>query len=58
MPNVSSGEAIFTLLGFVGIYILLGIFFVLLVLRFVAQGPEEDDNPVPADETPRKELVA
>jgi len=57
-PNVSSGEAIFTLLGFVGIYILLGLFFVFLVLRFVAQGPEEDDNPVPADETPRKELVA
>jgi len=57
-PNVSSGEAIFTLLGFTGIYILLGIFFVFLVVKFIAQGPEEEDNPVPADETPRKELVA
>lgn len=43
-PNVSSGEAIFTLLGFVGLYILLGILFVLLLLRFIAQGPDEDDH--------------
>ncbi len=57
-PNVSSGEAVFTLLGFVGLYILLGILFVILVLRFIAQGPDEDDPPVPADTHPTKELVA
>ncbi len=40
-PNVSTGEVIFTLLGFAGIYVLLGLLFLFLVGRFIAEGPEE-----------------
>jgi cytochrome d ubiquinol oxidase subunit I len=38
-PNVSSGNALFTLLGFVGLYLLLGLLFVLLVGKIVYKGP-------------------
>jgi cytochrome d ubiquinol oxidase subunit I len=37
--NVSSGMAVFTLLGFMGLYALLGLLYVFLVLRVIAQGP-------------------
>jgi cytochrome d ubiquinol oxidase subunit I len=37
--NVSGGMAIFTLLGFMGLYALLGMLYLLLVLRVIAQGP-------------------
>jgi cytochrome d ubiquinol oxidase subunit I len=39
-PQVSGGNALFTLLGFMGLYLLLGMLFVLLVIREVAHGPE------------------
>ncbi|MNY10001.1 Bacterial Cytochrome Ubiquinol Oxidase [compost metagenome] len=39
-PTVSSGNIWFTLLGFAGMYALLGMLFVLLVLREIAHGPE------------------
>src|SRR5207249_1444232 len=39
-PRVSAGSGLFTLLGFMGLYALLGMLFVLLVLREVAHGPE------------------
>jgi cytochrome d ubiquinol oxidase subunit I len=39
-PQVSGGNALFTLLGFMGLYMLLGMLFVLLVIREVAHGPE------------------
>lgn len=38
-PNVVTGEAIFTLIGFVGMYFLLGVLFLLLTLREIATGP-------------------
>jgi cytochrome d ubiquinol oxidase subunit I len=38
---VSDGAALFTLLGFVGLYLLLGIGYVLLIVRIVARGPQE-----------------
>lgn len=38
-PNVGSGETIFTLIGFVGMYFLLGVLFLLLTLRTIAIGP-------------------
>ena len=56
--NVSSGEVIFTLLGFTGIYIVLGLLFVFLLLKFIAQGPEEPAQPLPADAHPREEVLA
>jgi cytochrome bd ubiquinol oxidase subunit I len=39
-PQVSAGSGLFTLLGFMGLYLLLGLLFVLLVIREVAHGPE------------------
>jgi cytochrome d ubiquinol oxidase subunit I len=38
-PTVASGETIFTLLGFAGMYFLLGVLFLYLVLREIALGP-------------------
>jgi cytochrome bd ubiquinol oxidase subunit I len=38
-PTVESGETIFTLLGFGGMYFLLGVLFLYLVLREIALGP-------------------
>lgn len=39
-PNVSSGTALFTLIGFTGMYFVLGLLFVFLVGRELAHGPE------------------
>jgi len=39
-PRVSAGSGLFTLLGFMGLYALMGMLFVLLVIREVAHGPE------------------
>jgi len=38
-PTVSSGNTLFTLLGFVGLYILLGLLFLLLAGRIIQKGP-------------------
>ncbi|MDQ6933190.1 MAG: cytochrome ubiquinol oxidase subunit I, partial [Candidatus Eremiobacteraeota bacterium] len=40
--NVAAGETIFTLIGFVGMYFLLGLLFMLLVLREIGNGPEDE----------------
>jgi cytochrome bd ubiquinol oxidase subunit I len=37
--QVSAGDVVFTVLGFVGLYLLLGIFFVLQVLKEINRGP-------------------
>jgi cytochrome d ubiquinol oxidase subunit I len=37
--NVSGGNALFTLIGFMGLYLILGILFLFLVSREVARGP-------------------
>jgi cytochrome d ubiquinol oxidase subunit I len=39
-PTVSAGNTLFTLLGFVGLYILLGMLFLLLVGKIINQGPK------------------
>jgi len=39
-PQVSAGNAWFTLLGFMGLYMLLGMLFLLLVYREIEHGPE------------------
>jgi cytochrome d ubiquinol oxidase subunit I len=39
-PYVSAGNALFTLIGFMGMYMLLGILFLFLVRREVEHGPE------------------
>lgn len=40
-PVVSSGDAIFTLIGFCGLYFVLGLLFLYLVGREIAHGPED-----------------
>jgi cytochrome d ubiquinol oxidase subunit I len=39
--SVPAGVGLFTLLGFFGLYLLLGLVYVVLVLRIVARGPDE-----------------
>ena len=39
--SVSSGTALFTLLGFAGLYLLVGVLFLMLIARIVARGPEQ-----------------
>lgn len=38
--NVSSGEVVFTLIGFLGLYFVLGIMFLILVGKAIAHGPD------------------
>jgi cytochrome d ubiquinol oxidase subunit I len=45
-PLVHSGNALFTLIGFLGLYLLLGVLFVLLVSKLIRQGPVSTDVPV------------
>ena len=40
-PTVDAGETIFTLIGFLGMYFMLGVLFLYLVLREIAAGPSE-----------------
>ncbi len=39
-PTVSAGNTLFTLLGFIGLYILLGLLFLILAGKIVNEGPE------------------
>jgi cytochrome d ubiquinol oxidase subunit I len=41
-PSVHSGTALFTLIGFCGLYLVLGLLFVFLVGRVIAHGPDPD----------------
>ncbi|HWD00189.1 MAG TPA: cytochrome ubiquinol oxidase subunit I [Candidatus Sulfopaludibacter sp.] len=43
--RVSAGNALFTLLGFFGIYAILAILFLFLVYRELEEGPEPDSEP-------------
>jgi cytochrome d ubiquinol oxidase subunit I len=38
-PNVAAGETVFTLIGFAGMYFILGVLFLYLVLRAIGLGP-------------------
>jgi cytochrome d ubiquinol oxidase subunit I len=44
--NVSAGNGLFTLLGFMGMYTVLGILFLLLVYREIERGPEAEISAV------------
>jgi cytochrome d ubiquinol oxidase subunit I len=43
--NVSAGNTMFTLIGFMGIYVVLSILFLFLVQREIAHGPEPATPP-------------
>jgi cytochrome d ubiquinol oxidase subunit I len=47
--NVSAGNAMFSLLGFLGIYSVLSALFLFLVVRKVAAGPEPSPGGPPGD---------
>jgi cytochrome d ubiquinol oxidase subunit I len=38
-PHVSAGNALFTLIGFMGIYVILGTLFLFLIYREIEEGP-------------------
>ncbi|MEO5954584.1 MAG: cytochrome ubiquinol oxidase subunit I, partial [Nitrospiraceae bacterium] len=38
-PLVHSGNALFTLIGFLGLYLLLGLLFLMMIMVIVRQGP-------------------
>ena len=46
-PTVHSGDALFTLLGFAGLYLVLGLLYVFLVLREIGHGPAHEATPPP-----------
>jgi cytochrome d ubiquinol oxidase subunit I len=46
---VPAGTGIFTLLGFAGLYLLVGIVYVLFIVRIVARGPEEIETAAPSE---------
>jgi len=50
-PQVSAGNAWFTLLGFMGLYVILGILFLFLVYREIEQGPEAPAGAGPTSAT-------
>lgn len=43
-PNVSSGNGIFTLLGFLGMYLVIGVLFLMLVVKKINHGPAQIIN--------------
>jgi cytochrome bd ubiquinol oxidase subunit I len=43
-PQVHSGTALFTLIGFTGLYFVLGVLFLFLIGREIAHGPVSDDH--------------
>jgi cytochrome bd ubiquinol oxidase subunit I len=45
--NVTAGMIYFTLLGFMGLYALVGLLYVLLIARIIQQGPEHADEHRP-----------
>ena len=42
-PTVHGGSTLFTLLGFAGLYLVLGVLFLMLVAREIAHGPRRLD---------------
>jgi cytochrome d ubiquinol oxidase subunit I len=43
-PTVSAGNGLFTLLGFLGMYFIVGVLFLLLVIKKINQGPAQGQS--------------
>jgi cytochrome d ubiquinol oxidase subunit I len=56
-PTVSSGNVLFTLLGFMGLYFVLGILFLYLIWREIEHGPIELSPQPLAKAEPVKEAA-
>ena len=57
-PRVSAGNGLFTLLGFMGMYMVLGILFLFLLAREVAHGPEALVSPLEPHPPKSKQVLA
>jgi len=44
-PTVATGETVFTLIGFVGMYLLLGLLYLYFTLHEIGLGPARDEHP-------------
>jgi cytochrome bd ubiquinol oxidase subunit I len=56
-PRVSAGNGLFTLLGFMGMYFVLGVLFLFLVVREIDQGPLREPAVIPEALSPAQEVV-
>jgi cytochrome d ubiquinol oxidase subunit I len=45
-PTVSAGNALFTLIGFLGLYLVIGVLVILLVLGIIRRGPDPDRDGI------------
>ncbi len=43
-PQVSSGNTLFTLIGFAGMYFLIGVLFIILILHTISKGPVNEEK--------------
>jgi cytochrome d ubiquinol oxidase subunit I len=43
--SVPAGTGIFTLLGFAGLYLFIGILFLMMIVRIVGRGPDDPELP-------------
>ena len=57
-PNVSAGNGLFSLLGFMGMYMVLGILFLFLVAREVGRGPETPARGIEAQVSEKRKVLA
>jgi cytochrome d ubiquinol oxidase subunit I len=56
-PNVSAGNGLFSLLGFMGMYMVLGMLFLFLIAREIGQGPQPPVRQVNPERTPIAEAL-
>jgi cytochrome d ubiquinol oxidase subunit I len=50
-PLVSSGSVLFTLIGFMGMYLIMGLLYVIIMVREVAHGPDHEEETLEAIES-------
>jgi cytochrome d ubiquinol oxidase subunit I len=50
-PLVSSGSVLFTLIGFMGLYLIMGLLYVLVMVREIGHGPDHEEEPLEATES-------
>ena len=50
-PLVSSGSVLFTLIGFMGMYLIMGLLYVIVMVREVAHGPDHEEETLEATES-------
>jgi cytochrome bd ubiquinol oxidase subunit I len=50
-PLLSSGNVLFTLIGFMGVYLIMGLLYIVLMVREVNHGPEAESETLEATES-------